>query len=73
MDLQKTGLKRNLLEQFYTKTEVAKRLCSVFEQKINIDDHDLIIEPAAGTGIGVVIYINIIYYRMILNHKVQIF
>ena len=46
----KTGLKRNLLEQFYTKTEVAKRLCSVFEQKINIDDHDLIIEPAAGTG-----------------------
>jgi len=50
MDVQKTGLKRNLLEQFYTKSEVAKRLCSVFEQKINIDEHDLIIEPAAGTG-----------------------
>ena len=50
MNEQKTGLKRNLLEQFYTKPEVAKRLCSVFEEKININEHDLIIEPAAGTG-----------------------
>ena len=50
MNIQKTGLKRNLLEKFYTKSEVAKRLCSIFEEKIDISNNDVIIEPAAGTG-----------------------
>jgi len=50
MEIKKTGLKRDLSDKFYTKPEVTKRLCSIFEQQINIKEGDLIIEPSAGTG-----------------------
>ena len=50
MEAQQTGLKRNTIEKFYTKSEVTKRLSDIYKSIIKIDKDDLIIEPSAGTG-----------------------
>lgn len=46
----KTGLKRNTIDKFYTKTEVVKK-CLIEFKKIKIDLlKDVVIEPSAGNG-----------------------
>lgn len=52
MDIkQNTGLKRNILDKFYTKEEIVKDIMNIHEKYINIDKkNDLILEPSAGDG-----------------------
>lgn len=50
MKEQRTGLKRNTVEKFYTKVEVTKRLSDIYKSVIKIEKDDLIIEPSAGSG-----------------------
>jgi hypothetical protein len=52
MDLiiQEKGLKRNTIDKFYTKPNIAELCINVIKQFINILDNDLIIEPSAGNG-----------------------
>lgn len=47
---QLTGLNRQLIDQFYTKEEVAKLCIDELIKKINLEKYTLIIEPSAGTG-----------------------
>tara|TARA_B110000444_G_scaffold223186_1_gene225628 strand:- start:579 stop:1400 length:822 start_codon:yes stop_codon:yes gene_type:complete len=45
-----TGLKRNIIDKFYTKPEVVAKCLEEFK-KVNIDNSvDLVIEPSAGNG-----------------------
>ena len=48
--LRLTGLNRDLIDKFYTKSEVAKQCLKIFKDKVNTADTDLIIEPSAGNG-----------------------
>ena len=46
----KTGLKRNVIDKFYTKPEVVVKCLKEFK-KVKIDNSvDLVIEPSAGNG-----------------------
>ncbi len=47
---QKTGLKRNTIDKYYTKLSVVKECIKLVKKYINIMDNDLIIEPSAGNG-----------------------
>lgn len=47
---QKKGLKRNTIDKFYTKINVAELCIELVKQYINILPNDLIIEPSAGNG-----------------------
>lgn len=47
---QDVGLKRNIIDKFYTSCEAVKLCIDVFTKKINILNNDLIIEPSAGNG-----------------------
>lgn len=47
---QNTGLKRNIIDKYYTKTEVVD-ICVIMLQKyIEINNNDVCIEPSAGNG-----------------------
>jgi hypothetical protein len=48
---KKTGLKRDTIDKFYTKSDVAKECLENILEHIQIDSvNDLIIEPSAGNG-----------------------
>lgn len=47
---QKSGLKRNSIDKFYTKKQTAIFCCKIISEHLNITDTDLIIEPSAGNG-----------------------
>lgn len=48
---QNTGLKRNILDKFYTKEEIVKDIMNIHEKYIKINKtNDLILEPSAGDG-----------------------
>uniref|UniRef100_A0A6C0EKE0 Uncharacterized protein n=1 Tax=viral metagenome TaxID=1070528 RepID=A0A6C0EKE0_9ZZZZ len=47
---QTKGLKRNVIDKYYTKTEVVDLCIETIKNKINIDNEHLIIEPSAGNG-----------------------
>lgn len=48
--IQNTGLKRNIIDKYYTKTEVVD-ICVIMLQKyIEINNNDVCIEPSAGNG-----------------------
>ncbi len=47
---QITGLKRNTIDKYYTKSIIAKECINIIKKKININKSDLIIEPSAGNG-----------------------
>jgi len=47
---QSKGLKRNIIDKFYTKTEIVKQCIELVNKYINISKDDLIIEPSAGNG-----------------------
>ena len=49
--MQTTGLNRDTLDKFYTKTDVATECCLQIKQHLHINqDIDVIIEPSAGNG-----------------------
>ena len=48
---QKKGLKRNTIDKFYTKKDVAKLCIDLIKKEIKINKNDLIIEPSAGNGV----------------------
>jgi len=47
---QTKGLKRDIIDKFYTKKEVACYIIDLFKQYIIVNKDDLIIEPSAGNG-----------------------
>ena len=47
---QTKGLKRNAIDKFYTKKEVALYCINLLKQYITINIDDLVIEPSAGNG-----------------------
>lgn len=48
---QEKGLKRNLLDKYYTKDEIVLELIKIIKEKLKISrSKDLIIEPSAGNG-----------------------
>ena len=48
--MNKTGKKRDLKDQFYTKDTIAKKCINKFIDVIKPHNHDLFIEPSAGNG-----------------------
>ena len=49
--MQTTGLKRDTIDKFYTKQNVAQNCSNIAQQLLNIDNEiDVIIEPSAGNG-----------------------
>ena len=49
--MQTTGLKRDTIDKFYTKQNVAQNCSNIAQQLLNIDNEiDVVIEPSAGNG-----------------------
>jgi len=48
--IQIKGLKRDVIDKFYTKKEVAMYCINLFKQHMGPNNNDLIIEPSAGNG-----------------------
>lgn len=48
--MQTTGLKRNIIDKYYTKSEVAEECVELFKKYVNVGSDDAIIEPSAGNG-----------------------
>ena len=47
---QTTGLKRNPIDKFYTKSHVVDHCLALFKNKFIVNNTELIIEPSAGNG-----------------------
>lgn len=47
---QKSGLKRNTIDKFYTKSNIVQLCVEHIKEHLNINKNDLIIEPSAGNG-----------------------
>ena len=47
---QTKGLKRNIIDKFYTNESAVNLCCSLISEKLSINSEDLIIEPSAGNG-----------------------
>jgi len=47
---QTKGLKRNIIDKFYTSESAVNLCCSLINDKLSINSEDLIIEPSAGNG-----------------------
>jgi hypothetical protein len=51
MDTKQTkGLKRDVIDKFYTKKEIVDHIIELFKEHISPNNDDLIIEPSAGNG-----------------------
>ena len=50
IETQTKGLKRNVIDKFYTKKEVAMYCINLFKEYVAPNNDDLIIEPSAGNG-----------------------
>ena len=50
IETQTKGLKRNSIDKFYTKKEVAMYCINLFKEYVAPNNDDLIIEPSAGNG-----------------------
>lgn len=48
--IQKKGLKRNIIDKYYTKINIVEQCIEACKENINILKDDLIIEPSAGNG-----------------------
>lgn len=48
--MSKTGLKRNTIDKFYTKSEIVSLCINDIKNTIEIKKDDLILEPSAGNG-----------------------
>jgi len=48
---KKTGLKRNIIDKYYTKKNIVEKCVKLLKKNININyNNDIIIEPSAGNG-----------------------
>ena len=47
---QTKGLKRNIIDKFYTKPDVATQCLQYLKDHIQIGENDIIVEPSAGNG-----------------------
>ena len=47
---QSKGLKRNVIDKFYTKSDVVDNCIQIVKHNIIINENDIIIEPSAGNG-----------------------
>ena len=47
---KKSGLKRNTIDKFYTKPDIAQKCIDTFSKYIKLCPNDVIIEPSAGNG-----------------------
>ncbi len=47
---QTKGLKRNIIDKFYTSESAVNLCCSLINAKLSINSEDMIIEPSAGNG-----------------------
>lgn len=79
----KTGLKRDVLDKFYTKQSAVKECFVYINQYLDISDSDLVIEPSAGNGAFIkdikkisrnykFYDIDPYYYKQINNKKLKI-
>jgi predicted RNA methylase len=51
MDTKQTkGLKRDVIDKFYTKKEIVDHIIELFKEYVAPNNNDLIIEPSAGNG-----------------------
>ena len=48
--MQNTGLKRKLIDKFYTSPDIVNQCINFIEDNIKIEKDDLCIEPSAGDG-----------------------
>ena len=48
--MSKTGLKREILDKFYTSKDVVNKCIDLIKKHINIQEDDICIEPSAGNG-----------------------
>lgn len=49
--MSKTGLKRNIIDKFYTSQETVTLCMDKIKENLNIDKNkDIIVEPSAGNG-----------------------
>lgn len=49
--MQTTGLKRDTIDKYYTKSSIAKQCCDIFKEHVKINPEiDVIVEPSAGNG-----------------------
>jgi len=48
--MNRTGLKRDTIDKFYTNLNIASQCIRWFSENINIENTDVIIEPSAGNG-----------------------
>src|SRR5690606_42019803 len=46
----KIGLKRNVIDKYYTKNEIAELCVNYVIKYVNIKINDMVIEPSAGNG-----------------------
>jgi len=47
---QKVGLKRDLIDKYYTKHVIVDQCLNYLEEILHLDKNDLVIEPSAGSG-----------------------
>jgi len=47
---QSKGLKRNTIDKYYTKTQIAELCVRLVQEHIHISSDDVIVEPSAGNG-----------------------
>jgi hypothetical protein len=62
MSNQTKGLKRNTIDKYYTKEEVAKECIETVKQYIHIQSDDIVIEPSAGSGVFIP------YIKLLTSH-----
>jgi predicted RNA methylase len=48
--MEKKGLKRNIIDKFYTKNDAVKQCIKSVKKYVDINENDIIIEPSAGNG-----------------------
>ena len=68
-----TGLKRNIIDKFYTTEATVNKCMSLVKKHIVIEDNDLCIEPSAGDGSFIKLikrmFKNYIFYDIKPDHK----
>ena len=61
--------KNNLLDKFYTKTEIAERLMEQVDKYVNFNNDEWFVEPSAGNGIWIDSYKSL-YEDMVIENNI---
>ena len=67
--MQKCGLKRNIIDKFYTKKTIVNQCITILQNHINITDKTLIIEPSAGNGAFVDAIVKLGSYQIFIDKE----